>query len=325
MKKIFLILAISGLLMTCGGEGSERSLTNSHGTINSLIVVLDNEDWGGTLGDEIREIFAAQVDGVINEEPIFSLKQLPKEVFNGFVTGNRNILVVDKGDDKQKSFAIKQNVYSKPQKIFYVTGRTDQEIIESLQENAVKSVALIHQNELYEKQRQIKASLNKEKGLQEKLGVTLRMPSIYKTVRKEDNFLWIERALPNGTMNLMAYEVPTDKIPKDSLRMASFVTLRDSIGARYVPGRKKGSHMITEMMFAPSMASTTIDGKYALEARGRWELKNDFMAGPFITYVVDDNANNRQIVLEGFVFAPQKDKRDYLFELEAIIKSLRVL
>ena len=31
-----------------------------------------------------------------------------------------------------------------------------------------------------------------------------------------------------------------------------------------------------------------IDGKKAYETRGKWEVKNDFMAGPFLNYTVKD-------------------------------------
>ena len=45
------------------------------------------------------------------------------------------------------------------------------------------------------------------------------------------------------------------------------------------------------------------------------------MAGPFVNYMIEDNTNNRWLVIEGFVFAPSVNKRDYMFELETIIKS----
>ena len=53
-----------------------------------------------------------------------------------------------------------------------------------------------------------------------------------------------------------------------------------------------------------------------------WEVKNAFMAGPFMNYFIDDKAHNRWVVVEGFVFAPSVNKRDYMFELEAILKSV---
>ena len=47
------------------------------------------------------------------------------------------------------------------------------------------------------------------------------------------------------------------------------------------------------------------------------------MAGPYINYVIRDDENNRLMVMEGFAFAPSIEQRDYMFELESIIKSVK--
>jgi len=52
--------------------------------------------------------------------------------------------------------------------------------------------------------------------------------------------------------------------------------------------------------------------------------KNDFMAGPFLNYIIQDTLNQRNIVLEGLVFSPSSKKREQIFELEAIFKSLKI-
>ena len=82
--------------------------------------------------------------------------------------------------------------------------------------------------------------------------------------------------------------------------------------------------MITEKAYTPVTIETTIDGKKAFETRGKWEVKNDFMAGPFLNYIVQDKQNNRLIIMDGFAFSPSIQKRQYMIELEAIFKSLKV-
>jgi len=71
------------------------------------------------------------------------------------------------------------------------------------------------------------------------------------------------------------------------------------------------------------MTHSKINGLEAYEIRGIWEVKNDFMGGTFINYSFIDKKNNRILCLDGFVYAPNQDKRDYIFELEAIFKSLK--
>ena len=54
------------------------------------------------------------------------------------------------------------------------------------------------------------------------------------------------------------------------------------------------------LQFSPS----EIGGKEAIEVRGIWDIKNYPMAGPFLTYIINDDASERILVFEGFVFAP---------------------
>jgi hypothetical protein len=52
-------------------------------------------------------------------------------------------------------------------------------------------------------------------------------------------------------------------------------------------------------------------------------MENYPMAGPFLTFVIDDKKNDRKLVVEGFTFAPATNKRDYMFELEAILRTIK--
>ena len=80
--------------------------------------------------------------------------------------------------------------------------------------------------------------------------------------------------------------------------------------------------MITEAAFNPQTKETVLANKQTFETRGKWEVKNNFMAGPFLNYTIVDKENNRLVVVEGFTYAPSVNKRDFIFELEAIAKSI---
>ena len=82
--------------------------------------------------------------------------------------------------------------------------------------------------------------------------------------------------------------------------------------------------MITENAYTPFHSETIIDNKPTLETKGIWDVKNAFMSGPFINYAIEDKINKRWVVVEGFAFAPSVEKRNYVFELEAIIKSIKI-
>lgn len=126
-------------------------------------------------------------------------------------------------------------------------------------------------------------------------------------------------------MNLLVYELPLNRLDHKEDLVANIIEIRDSIGKAHIPGPREDSYMITEMAFSPHLFETTIDNKFAYETRGTWEVYNFFMAGPFVNFIIRDEANNRLLVMEGFTFAPQVDKRNYQFEMEAIIRSVKIL
>ena len=67
-----------------------------------------------------------------------------------------------------------------------------------------------------------------------------------------------------------------------------------------------------------------IHGHYVQEARGFWEMTKDVMGGPFVAHSQVDTVNNRVIVVEGFVYAPDKMKRTMMRRLEAALYTLRL-
>ena len=68
----------------------------------------------------------------------------------------------------------------------------------------------------------------------------------------------------------------------------------------------------------------SVMGRYVLEARGFWKMENDMMGGPFVSHSSVDTVNNRVVVVEGFVYAPEKMKRTMIRRLEAALYTLRL-
>ncbi len=208
-----------------------------------------------------------------------------------------------------------------------IKGRTEDEIIENLNAKAHEIIAAFKTLEIEEAQKRFLKSLNKEKVLEDKFGISLNLPSVYRVDKQVDNFVWIAREVLKGNMNIIVYTVPLNTIKSDSTMVNDIIRMRDSIGERYVPGpdvEGKITHMRTEPAFAPSIFPAEINGKKAIEVRGLWDVKNYPMAGPFLTYLVKEEEKNRIMVLEGFTFAPATEKRDNMFELEAILKTARL-
>lgn len=326
MKKYVLLSVLAAFIFTgCNngtGAGDDRVVSSSSGNINNVSVVVENEKWEGSIGEALRETLAAPVDGLPQEEPIFSLNQMPPEAFTGFVRKNRLFIKVQNG--QPAGFKSYKDPFAAPQRGILISGMNNEEIVEQINQNSDEIIRLFRITEIREKQRRMRKSLKDDRKLQDQFGVSLIFPSAYRYAIEEDAFFWIRKDIPKGMMEIMIYEVPLNVIERDTNIIGNIIKMRDSIGRKHVPGPVEGSYMITEEAYAPYLFNVEIDGKFAYETRGTWEVKNAFMAGPFVNYAVRDVANNRYIILEGFAFSPASAKRDNMFELEAILQSARI-
>ncbi len=300
----------------------EKLLLDSSGNINNVSVIVDNELWKGNVGEAIRSVLAKPVYGLPQDEPMFTLSQIPPAVFSGFVTRNRTVLKIE--PNHEAGIEIVKDVYAKPQKVITISGKTRKDIINVLKENEEKIIETFKNQEIAERQRQMAKSPYRSKTIKEKLGLDIKFQSIYRIAKETDNFFWIRKDITTGTNNLMIYELPLDAFERNDSIVNQIIKIRDSIGKTYIEGPLEGSYMTTENAYTPFYTETILDNKPAFETRGLWDVKNAFMGGPFINYTVEDKINKRWVVVEGFTFAPSVDKRNYMLELEAIIRSLKI-
>lgn len=325
MKKIILILLTAFVFVSCKETESDKKaiLTESNGKINNVSIIIDENLWNGEIGDTLRKKFAALVDGLPQEEPLFTLNQYPTKIFEGFVRNSRNIIIIEKGD--KTGYSAKTDQFAKPQQVFFIGGKNNAEILKLIEEKSATIIETIKKAEIKENQVRIKKSLISDAKVRDEFGVSLKIGYGYKYDMVKDGFLWIRKEFTSGYNSILVYQVPINTIENDSSVIGNITAMRDSIGKANIHGTLPNTWMITEEAYAPYLFNTTIEGRKTYLTKGTWELKNDYMAGPFVNYAIRDTRNNRFLILEGFTYNPSKSKRDLVFELEAIIQSVKFL
>ena len=102
------------------------------------------------------------------------------------------------------------------------------------------------------------------------------------------------------------------------------VKQRDLFTLDHIEGFRDSSYMAVYKEYIPNTKEINLANTYTIEYRGLWNMKNDFMGGPFIHYTLVDERRQRVINIDGFVYAPKFNKREYLRELEAIMRSIKI-
>lgn len=319
-KTLFLWLLVSFLAASCSFK-EDKLPDESSAAISTISVIIDDQLWNGEVGDSIRNKFASPVLGLPQEEPLFSINQYPVKLFEGFSTDSRNILIVKKDDENK--FEFKKDEFATPQNAFHISGKTSFEIIEILEKESPEIIKKMREIEIVHNQKIFKDSLLDTKKIQKKFNVDLLIPSKYEYVMRRRNFIWLKSEIISGNTSLIIYQIPWKSIrPNNAVN--DIINVRDSIGKLYIHGSDYGTKMVTEAAYSPYFSKTELAGNKCYETKGTWQMKNDFMSGPFINYIVFDKAHRRILVLEGFCYAPSKEKRDLMFELESMIKSLQI-
>ena len=296
-------------------------LPQSSGNINNVSIVMKEKEWESGLGKSTRNIVGDIYQGLPIDEPNFKFFNISPKQFNGFSRHSRNILYFQK--DTTNKFRIYKNLYSKPQLFFLIQGEDEDILINYLIENKPLIINTIKEGERKEKIRRIKKSPSKSNVLRKKMRINLVYPSVYKKVKDTFNFIWLEKQILKGTLNIISYRLPLNTI-SDPPKLNDVIRIRDSIGKINIPGRLEGTHMITEKDYRPYFYKLNMGGKIIFETKGMWEVKNDFMGGPFINYILKDKKSNEWVIVEGFAFAPSVSKRDYMFELNSILSTVSI-
>ena len=160
--------------------------------------------------------------------------------------------------------------------------------------------------------------------LNRKIGADLQIPFGYDMVPvKSDDFVWFKRGTKKGSLNIMATRVPYEdasQLSKEGLK-----EIRNQIGREYVSSSLADTYMIINDQDLPLFTeSTEVNGAFAIEGRGIWEMENDFQAGPFISYLINDEAGKQLVLVDGFILSPGEKKRDLMGQLEQVLRTARV-
>lgn len=308
------------ILASCKQNATNKEYKpESTGPVNAVTVVMSNELWQGEVGLEVRRHFAEPCFALMPEQPIFSLTQIPEQIFRGPTLRSRAVIKISL--DTTNLAMVKNDLYATDQTVVEVTANTHQGLIDGINQIAKPAIGQFKANELMLAQKRFNRALSKDETISQLFGIRIKIPALYRLGLRGEKFAWFDRDIPNGHLNVLVYEMPSSAFTVDSLFIKNIIAMRDSIGKLYIPGENPGTYMITEQLFSPLVFPVEIGQMKGAEIRGIWEVKGYPMAGPFLTYILNDKERNRKLVLEGFAYAPNTPKRELMHELEAILKT----
>jgi len=235
------------------------------------------------------------------------------------------VLVTINKTREEPAIRFRKDVWAKPQIVVQLEAGSNEELNQLIQENKSKIKNYFIK---YDRERLIDSyaeakDLEIQKLMTEHHQIRLGIPRGYNVDISGEDYTSVSTETPDFSQVLHVYEFPAEGIA--DLSTKNLLEKRNEFNKEYVKGPNEGSYMQTAEIFPPLVYDLQINGKQIVEIRGLWELVNGYMGGPFISHSVYDEARNRIVTVEGYVYYPNQKKRIKLRQLEAIIYSLKVI
>ena len=334
MKRFFHFLIVATALLAMVGCDSLFTSSSAKreaiGSSYELVVLCDEENWKGALGEELRSWLQQPVEMLNQEEPRFNVIHTTPQFYKQSYPFHRNILKVVCSPEAKVAAALAE--YDKdaaPQIVVTFQGPTIEAMLEYLKENGDKLCKVF---EIAERDRTIAAAEKRgakelEKMIRTKFGINMHLSTGYMFRTQSKDFLWASYEFPVASQGFFIYSHPFSG--KESITTDALVKARNKFAKR-IPGPSEGSYMTTVtripnieddsyMDFKPERRVVRINDHDWVELRGFWEVEGDFMGGPFVSYTTLDKATGKLLTLDCYVYSPKNDKRNHLRALEHLV------
>jgi hypothetical protein len=305
------------------GDNTNIPKPGATGKIGELLVIIENAYWDSEVGDSIRSIFEKSYPMLPGAEKFYTLIPVANSSFLPVMQKHRNILLISISSEFSESkLTVSRDLWATPQIVLNAVGTDISSVAKVVSEKRETMIALYEQAELERQSKNVKAFSDTmiHRKIENRFGVSLHVPSGYYTIMRNDaDFMWLETQSTHNSIGIFVYSYPF--VDDSTFTVGYMVNKRDSIMKEKVHGARDSSWMTTAKYVMPELEIKKFKNMRYGELRGLWELVNDFMGGPFVSRSYIDENKRRIVTVEGYVYAPRFEKRDYIRRILGIINT----
>lgn len=328
MKRVLLsILPLLFMVFTtgCGKSGdskASRILSNVTGSSGEVVVVTEKSLWDGDQGKRLRDVFEAATPALPQYEPMFNLLQVTPAGFGKLYQNHRNLLVISVDPEiTEPKVTFQTDTYAASQIMFKAVGPNSEAIVNEIVNKRQLILDKLVETERerwmrYYKRTQSSHNLNR---LKDQHGISMPVPAGFRVDETKPGFAWVALETPTTTQSVLIHYFKASG--SSVFTRDSMIMIRNRMTMSEVKGPSPGTYMGIEERYPVEYKVFSHNGRNYAEIRGLWTLVNGFMGGPFITIMTYDEKNRRAVMLDGFVYAPNDNKRELIRQVEALLYS----
>lgn len=292
LANCFLLLFLASCTL---GGGKNGKLPKSTGQPYEVVLEGDTDSI-------VTKILTEEVPALPQPEPLCRLIQVKKGKTHGSYLLVRTRIVVNI-PAAEFSVGLSRNENASPQTVIRISARSPQQLREKL--NPEKLRQLVDEAELEHLASIISTNPSKQNPEMQQLvkknfGISMNIPAEMQASKKAKNFSWISNNASSGMKNLIIMRVKSEERRAEKHQI-------DSMLRTNMPGETDSMYMVIPV----------------LSERGLWEMKGDAMGGPYVMQRIHLGKTEDEIIIIGFVYAPEMKKKILIKQLEAAISTIK--
>ncbi|MBN2805351.1 MAG: DUF4837 family protein [Prolixibacteraceae bacterium] len=321
LLSLVLVLA----MFSCNNNTQTSMMRNVTGKAGEMVIVIAPELWDASVGSALKAVFSQAQFGLPQDEPLFSVINIPREAYGDIFKTSRNIVEINLTNAEASGIVYRRNVHAHTQAMVVITAGNQQALEQLVNDNHDQLIGFFLGAERERLSKNYEKYQNKvvRDRLEEHFGITMNVSPGFTIDEVKEDFMWIRFETPDISEGLLVYTYPYED--DSTFTREYLLAKRNVVLHNNVPGPTEGSYMSTEMELPVQFNILKKNGNYAAEMRGLWTVENDFMGGPFVSLSVLDLLKNRILTIDGYVYAPGTNKRDLIRQVEAMIHSVNFI
>ena len=327
IKLFFFVIAIVIAFTSCLNKKAELGKDRSVGGTSEVLFVTQNDaQWEGLMGQAVRDFFEQEQYGLPQPEKNFKVAHINADALNDMFKKHRNLIIGEIVHDlKNPTIESQDDWQAAPQyaiKIKAKDAETWVKVFDS-QKDELRNIFNKNERARFMDFFRPMANVKVMETLKNTYGCSMTIPEGYYVAKNQDNVTWLRKEEPDKSFGIIVYRMPYKST--NDLNDERLIKVNDSITCKYIPGPSDGSYMTLDKEFVKPVFEVIPDfpAGYAVEMRGLWKTEGEFMAGPYVAYTVVNPEANKLITVFGYIYYPNKAKRDLLRQVEAILWSLK--
>ncbi|MCP4521159.1 MAG: DUF4837 family protein [Cytophagales bacterium] len=353
-----LFFSFALVILSCGDNKNKEEKNNrssalppAQGIAGRVLVVADTNSWKHSLsGQTMDSLLSIDQQGLPNSEKVFELYSVPIERWTNLLqkrhliifplilneenpTNNKvkkmfSTAFLEKAKTDTTFFYYQKDRVCRNQTFMFLIAPDRQTFYNQLLKNKGSFQEKIYQLSIKHKQNVMKHNYDREKEFYKKYKIKMHIPPKYDIVKEENDFVWLRKNNYNKKgydINLYIYS--DEYRSQNQFSDSSVLAWREKIGQKFFTDPEDSTEYMTTQMYetvAPTHQTKRFGKYYSNNTRGLWRLKKGVIGGSFVSYVFYHPTKDKIYYVEGFINCPGQKKTKYIYEIEAMLHSMKI-